>query len=251
MNTNAIVYDQLMEEITAIPPEKTVSPSMPMDTYLQTARQLFHWAQTDKAALLKAGLSEDLLDDLPYRADAAEEAQTIWQNFLLGQSEALHRWNMESPEAYELREELIHAMRYAFRKDIPLRTKVTEIASHDVEIDLISDLDLLSTLGRENPSLLRAVGFKLAKLEQAAIMSQSMRSLKNSATGSDSLVKRVRDQAYTHLKEAVDTIRECGQYVFWKDHSRRSGYESNYDQGVRKNREDTTQPYASQTATGK
>ena len=40
--------------------------------------------------------------------------------------------------------------------------------------------------------------------------------------------KRIRDQAYTHLKEAVDEIRAYGQYVFRHIDERLKGYRSNY-----------------------
>lgn len=33
-----------------------------------------------------------------------------------------------------------------------------------------------------------------------------------------------RDKASTHLKQAVDEIRECGQYVFWRDEARRNTF---------------------------
>ena len=243
MNTNAIVYDQMMQEITAIPPENILSPSMPMDVFIQEAHRLYHWAQTDKEQLLKAGLSEELLEDLPFRADAAAEAQNIWRNFIHGQSEAQQRWNAESPEAYELRDEIINAMCYAYRENIPLRTKVKDLSRHKGEFDLIADLHQLATMGRENPAPLRKVGFHLSKLEQAAMMSKGMGQIKHSASGSDGLVKRVRDQAYTYLKEAVDTVRDCGKYVFWKTPSRRKGYESDYAQKSRRSGEDATQPY--------
>ena len=34
----------------------------------------------------------------------------------------------------------------------------------------------------------------------------------------------MRDKAYTHLKQAVDQVRECGQYVFWRNEARLKGY---------------------------
>ncbi|MCX6580051.1 MAG: hypothetical protein NT166_07690 [Candidatus Aminicenantes bacterium] len=37
-------------------------------------------------------------------------------------------------------------------------------------------------------------------------------------------VKRIRDQAYTYLKEAVDEIRRTGQYVFRRNKERYIGY---------------------------
>ena len=32
--------------------------------------------------------------------------------------------------------------------------------------------------------------------------------------------KKIRHQAFTHLKEAVDLIREYGRYVFWRNSAR-------------------------------
>jgi hypothetical protein len=40
--------------------------------------------------------------------------------------------------------------------------------------------------------------------------------------------KKIRDQAYTHLKEAVDLIYDYGRYVFWKVSARLKGYSSNH-----------------------
>ena len=40
--------------------------------------------------------------------------------------------------------------------------------------------------------------------------------------------KKMRDKAYTYLKEAVDEIRAGGKYVFWKNEKRLKGYRSEY-----------------------
>ena len=40
--------------------------------------------------------------------------------------------------------------------------------------------------------------------------------------------KKIRHQAFTHLKEAVDLIYDYGKYVFWKDSARLKGYRSNH-----------------------
>ncbi len=46
-------------------------------------------------------------------------------------------------------------------------------------------------------------------------------------------VKKIRDQAFTHLKEAVDYIREYARYVFWRNAYRLKGYRSNYLRRIR------------------
>ena len=49
----------------------------------------------------------------------------------------------------------------------------------------------------------------------------------------------LRNKAYTYLKEAVDEVRECGQYVFWRNDARYVGYVSHYNR--RKRRRSPTQ----------
>ncbi|MBN2672899.1 MAG: hypothetical protein JXX29_14545 [Deltaproteobacteria bacterium] len=66
--------------------------------------------------------------------------------------------------------------------------------------------------------------------------------------GNDNETKRIRDQAYTHLKEAVDAIRECGQYVFWKNPDRRKGYASDYNRKRNAGIASESQPDTSQEA---
>jgi ribonucleotide reductase beta subunit family protein with ferritin-like domain len=45
--------------------------------------------------------------------------------------------------------------------------------------------------------------------------------------------KKIRDQAYTYLKKAVDDIYAYGQYVFRHNENRLKGYGSHYIRGKR------------------
>lgn len=38
----------------------------------------------------------------------------------------------------------------------------------------------------------------------------------------------IRDKAYTYMKQAVDEIRECGKYIFWRNPDRLKGYISDF-----------------------
>ncbi|MBN2804148.1 MAG: hypothetical protein JXR91_13725 [Deltaproteobacteria bacterium] len=92
---------------------------------------------------------------------------------------------------------------------------------------MIQDLIDLSEIGRENPEPLKAISFDMNKIELAAQKSKEMGELRGQAradNAEDNKTKLIRDKAYTHLKEAVDEIRACGQYLFWKDDNRRKGY---------------------------
>jgi hypothetical protein len=39
---------------------------------------------------------------------------------------------------------------------------------------------------------------------------------------------QIRDKAYTYLKLAIDEIRECGKFAFWRNPDRLKGYNSDY-----------------------
>jgi len=48
-----------------------------------------------------------------------------------------------------------------------------------------------------------------------------------------SAAKKIRDQAFTLLKTAVDEVCNFGQYVFWKDDARKRAYSSSYLRRIR------------------
>ena len=62
-------------------------------------------------------------------------------------------------------------------------------------------------------------------------LSDELGSLKAEASverANDPEKKLIRDKAYTHLKEAVDRIRECGRFAFRKNPERAHGYAGEY-----------------------
>ena len=96
---------------------------------------------------------------------------------------------------------------------------------------MVQDLNDLSVLGKANPDLLTEVNFDLTLLDTAADLSDRMGDLLGATNGErkkDSEAMIIRDQAYTYLKQAVDEIRECGKFVFWRNPDRLKGYISDY-----------------------
>lgn len=225
-----------LDIIQAIAKAAVKYPSIPMDTYFQEAQYLYKYCLPDKAALTKSDLDWALVDDLPVRIDAANEAQSIWHNVRFGREEAQKQWELLSPAGYELRDELLHFMYYGYRKHPDMHTRVESVDEGSSDADMIQDLNDLAVIGRENLDPLIAVGFDPAKLEEAASKSNELGELRADSSvdkGADREKKKLRDQSYTHLKEAVDAIRQCGQFVFWKDQDRAKGYASDY---LRQNR---------------
>ncbi len=209
-------------------------PNMPVDNVLQEAENLYVWASTDKKYLINnSGLDwAKYAKDLPIRAGALRHAQSLWVSERYSQEEANKAWKEQSPKAYELRDDLLDDYRYAFRKRPDLLGRVREIAHGSGDADMIQDLSDLSVLGKSNPGELTIAKFKLAKLDLAAQLSNDMAELlakANGATQENSLAKEIRDKAFTHLKEAVDEVRDAGKYVFKNNPERFKGYISKYN----------------------
>ncbi len=224
-------YDEILDEIQAIIPEKTIIPTMPVDVFVQEAEDLYHWCQIDQVALTRAGLDWTNVLKIPIRAGACRESQSRWITERNTRQQDEQAWKELSPLAFELRNRLLHTLRYAFRNNEDLLSRVEDIAMGDSNADMVQDLNDLSVLGKANLDLLAAVGFDAALLDEAALTSDQMGDLLGATNGErkkDSEAMMIRDKAFTHLKAPMDEIRNCGKYVFWKNPDRLEGYISAY-----------------------
>lgn len=224
-------YDELLPSIEAIEDADTKTPNMPIDRYLQEAADLEIWSVDDKEQLMSVGVSKKTFDELPRRTGALRYAQSVWNKDRYVREEAAQEWTQKSPDAIFFKDELEHTLRFAFRKRPDLLSKVQAIEEGYGNADLVQDLSDLAVLGRANLPLLKALGFDDSKLDASAILSAEMSILLATMNGEridSNKSKRLRDKAYTYLKEVVDEIREAGKFVFWKDTVRVQGYSSNY-----------------------
>jgi hypothetical protein len=225
-------FEVKREVIEAIADDQTKIPnSIPVDVYVQEAENLFKWCQKDKDALTAVGMPWELVEDLPVRSGALREAESRWNLVRFSGEEAERMWAEKSPQAYEYRDWLLSDFRFAYREHGDLLRKLTAIADGESHADMIQDLNDLSVLGKEHPEPLTAVKFDMTRLDNAAELSDDMASLlADATTDRDEYkeAKKIRDKAFTHLKEAVDEIYEYGQYVFRRNEARRKGYRSKY-----------------------
>ena len=224
-------YQAKLDVIQSIPDEEVQIPAIPVDVFLQEAENLYHWSLDDFNALKVVGISMVKINDLPVRAGACREAQSIWNKDYRSQQEAQKEWAKQAPEAYAFRNDLLASFRFAFRKNDSLLSRVSAITEGSGHADLIQDLNDIAVLGRENPDLLTAIGFDLTQLDLAATHADELANLLAEANGDKAdpnYSKTIRDKAYTHLKVLVDEIREAGKYVFRNDKNRLNGYSSDY-----------------------
>ncbi len=224
-------YNEKLDVIQSIPDEEAKTPSIPVDVFLQEAENLYKWSLDEAEALAAVGITQEMLDDLPVRAGACREAQSLWFKDRYSQQEAQKEWLVRSPEAYDLRDQLLHTFRFAYRKDPVLLSRVSAIADGTGHADMIQDLNDLAVLGKANTEPLSVIGFDLTQLDTAATAADEMADLLATANGDkaeQNASKTIRDKAYTHLKELVDDVREAGKYLFWRNPNRLKGYTSEF-----------------------
>ena len=232
-------------EIAAIRDEDVKQPNMTVGEAVQEAENLAEWCKDDQAALTKAGLDWALVEDLPIRAGACRYTQSVWARESQSREDAQNEWKAKSPAAFALRDELLHHFSFAFRNDPLLVSKVQTIREGGSKADMLQDLSDLSVLGKESTDLLKKIGLDLKLLDEAADTSEYLSVVlakSNGETGDDDHAKKMRDKAYTYMKQAVDEIRNTGQYVFWRDEDRRKGYVSQYHKRRPGNKGNTDQP---------
>lgn len=230
-------YEEKIEAIKAIEDKDILTPYMAVYIYVQEAENLYWIALEDKEKLVGAGIPEELIEDLPKRAGALREAESRWRNEHHVQKEAGLEWKKKSSKAYKLRDYLIRSFRFAYRKRPDLLSTVSMINKKSGHADMIQDLTTLTILGKANPEPLTAIGFDPTLLEQASRMSHELGNLLARYKGEDEIdyeSQKLRNKAYTHLKEAVDEIRACGKFVFWKDEERWKRYTSPHIRKIHK-----------------
>ena len=224
-------YNELLPILLEMNSAELLIPNIPIDVFVQEAENLYHWCIDDQDALTRVGLDWNFVNTLPIRAGACREAQSLWIKERNTRQEAEQAWKDEAPAAFDLRDQLIHDFRFAFRKSDGLLSRVDEIAQGDTNSDMVQDLNDLATLGKANSDLLIPITFDLTRLDLAADLSDRMGNLLGATNGERKEVSEamvIRDKAYTYLKQAVDEIRECGKFAFWRTPERLKGYFSEH-----------------------
>ena len=224
-------YNAKLADIQAIPEEEVKEPGIPVEVALQEAENLHHWSLDDAGELKVVGITMAMINELPVRAGACREAQSIWNKDFRSQQEAQKKWAEQAPEAYKFRDDLLASLRFAYRKNDALLSRVSAITEGNGHADMIQDLNDIAVLARENPDPLTAIGFDLAQLDLAATRADELADLLAEANGDkadQNESKIIRDKAYAYMKALVDEIREAGKYVFRNDKNRLKGYSSDY-----------------------
>lgn len=215
--------------LSAIPDDRLKHPHVPLERFHQEAEYLIKWCAADRIALVAAGLDWNLVQDVPVRIGASRQARRDWMETIFLSRADASDWEEILPIASDFRERLIHGFLYAYRNCPVFLSQVKQIATGDEESDMVNDFEYLTTMARENPAPLHEVNFNFTLVDDAEFLLMKIAEIRNRAAletaPSVQAQRRMRSAAYTHLKEGVDTIRACGQYVFSRNAERLRGYE--------------------------
>jgi hypothetical protein len=221
--------ERLLPQIEAIPLEQVRKCDIPIGIYLHEATLLHTRAILDKDRLDKANMPPELYDQLLERTNALRMAETIWHEQVSQRQQALLLWKEEKPRVLKFFKDVCRQMKFAYRNNPSLLRKVRGIEKHQSMAIIIQGLNDLSVIGKGNQEPLKTIGFELAKLNQAAHMSDATASLYAQTNmeryGADKN-KMIRDKAYILLKEVVDEIRNYGRFVFRDDRLHAKAYAS-------------------------
>ncbi len=219
------------QELPARSSQTAPDPDMPITVRLGEAESLAQVFESDLPSFTSIGITADTLTNLTTTTDKLRSAEIEWTNHRFEKAEARKEWSRLSPEAYELRDDMVHAFRYGYRKNPEIQMQIDAIEEGNSHDDMLLDLGKLGTLGFNNPDQLQVIKYPTSTLELAMKYSYELATLYASATIGDlgSHPKKIaRDKVYAELKGIMSEIREAGKYLFWKDEERRRLYSSQY-----------------------
>lgn len=225
-------YSEKLSIISSIPDERISQPlNMPVNIYIQEAENLYNWCQPDREKLAANGLDWSIVEDMPARIDTLREAQARWEASDTKDIEVEKKWDEKAPAAHDFRKELARSLKFRFSDNHTMVTRLNRMSEGESNSAMIQSLRGLSVVGKEHIEYLESVNFDITLLDKAAEMSQEMASLLGAVNSrrafcSDTL--KIRNQAYTYLREAVSALKKHAGFLFWRDPVRMKGYTSNY-----------------------
>lgn len=228
--TDKECFENLLPEIEAINAKDVRYPDMPIDVALNEGGIMLNAAREDAEKLAAVGFDCTNLT----RFERALCALRYCQSELVAQtgieSDAMKRWRLEEPDAYELRSELLAAEAYALRDDRVAMRSIRRIREGARTSDLLADLAALVNTGRKHLEALRLIKFDMSKLAAAQGKSQELPDIYQKAFIHKGTVeaRKMRDRSFTFLREIMRHILDAAEYVFRTDRTRLEFYHSAY-----------------------
>jgi len=206
-----------LDDLKNLPLNRVKVCTIPIGIYLQEAENLHTRLLIDKPLLEAVGLPADISPILLNRIELLRTAESHWQEHANQREQAMQSWKEAAVVMHAFYRNLLDQMAFAFRKKPELLSRVTHMKQARSHAAIIQNILNLSVLGHAHQQALIAINFDLNLLDQAASMADRNAGLHGKANAfrnGYSEGRKIRDRAYTILKEVVDEVRQYGKFVF-------------------------------------
>lgn len=212
--------------------EQISEPSnMPVAVYIREAEKLVTVGGRDLDKLSQYGFTGEMLADLKVRIGALRQAESLQKMLRFQKGESALEWDRLSARGYGICDSLRATLLFAYRRDRELVRQVRAIGIGKSPQVMIEALKELALLAKSNSTQLKAINFELAELDEAVALAERLGGLLEMAEAerdSGYMRMRLRDAAYSHLKEGLKELRDYGLFVFRGDKKRGLDYTSDY-----------------------
>lgn len=225
-------YSESLDVIQQIPDERILYPdSIPVSFYIFEAENLYDSCQQDRTRLTADGLCWSIVDDLPLRIFLLRESQSRWTDIDSYDIKSFINIDDKCVKSYELKRRLLRSLLFTFRNNPGAVKKIKDTCIESRTSAIIDSLKEI--LSSENDLSGQELNEKTnnASIDHNLLRSCEMTSLLSAICSGVVFCNskfKTRNQAYTHLKEAVDEIRCHAHSVFRDEPWRLKNYISEY-----------------------
>ncbi len=223
-------YENLKPHIDAVPRGKVLSPSAPVDVVTQEAFDVGAQAIVDRVQLEKANLDFSVVQSIPAYAGAFVYLSQVLAESLVQSASQRSLLEQTMLQLHDDRGMLGNSIRYALRDKPAAMALMAQIANGSRQSDQLLDTEHMVHMVRENPDDFKRINFDMVLLDAIDERTQRARAIvaASRTTADEKGLREERDRAYTLLKGVVDTIRDCGKYVFYSDPQKAAAYASDF-----------------------
>ncbi len=211
-------YKRLEERLAVIPEDEIVSPKQPLHVISTEATEVAIAAVEDRETLIGYGADESMIDSLPVRAACFSYAAAKYQISFGDDPDVRKEFEELFPQALKTREYLERFCRHGYRRNPGQLAKLGKIAEGRGHSDTVFDLLPIRLLIESNPEPLKAMrAFKWEMVDEAEELYEKLSRVYARSKIDPHKIDTARDmldRAYTYLKQAMDEIKEIGQFAF-------------------------------------
>ncbi len=236
--SNKESYNELYHTFIALPVREHLLMNIPLEEIVAEGETLIVVSRQDRDKFVGAGMNPEYIDTLQARVCAFDYIASYYNELLDQENKAGNEWLEKSTRAYALKQRLLFVLGVAFWNDPALLKHVKEIEESREIGDIHTDLLAIYLLGNRRSDLRQANNFDFAEMDKAKALQVELSDiLARIIIIQDKLmeVRKIRDCAYTYLKQATNEIKEFGQFICNDNPYRKKVYVSDFWQRLFKN----------------